>query len=93
VIPSSWRLLQTVEGLVEPTHQLRVGLAVDHLCECAVEECVLDVELVHEPTPGDDQRQHNMDGDWLDNGAEGLAVVHIRVLGELLENPMSFVLI
>jgi hypothetical protein len=45
---------QVVEGLVEPTHQLRVsrvnkadGLrAVDHLTECVMEECILDIELV-----------------------------------------------
>jgi hypothetical protein len=58
VVARSWRLLQTVEGLVEPTHQLRVsrvneagGLrAVDYLGECVMEEGILDVELVHGPT-------------------------------------------
>jgi hypothetical protein len=52
------RLLQAVEGLVEPTHQLRVhginevdGLrAVDGLEKSVVEEGSLDVELVHVPT-------------------------------------------
>jgi hypothetical protein len=58
VVARSWHLLQTVEGLVEPTHQLRVsrvneagGLrAVDYLGECVMEEGILDVELVHGPT-------------------------------------------
>jgi hypothetical protein len=61
VVPRSWRLLQVVEGLVEPAHQLRVrgvneagGMrVVDGLGECAVEEGVLDVKLVHGPTTGD----------------------------------------
>jgi hypothetical protein len=61
VVPRSWCLLQAVEGLVEPTHQLRVhrvneasGLrVVDRLIECAMEEDVLDIELVYRPTPGD----------------------------------------
>jgi hypothetical protein len=61
VVPHSRRLLQAVEELVETAHQLRVstmnevnGLrAVDHLEECAMKEGVLDVELVHGPTPGD----------------------------------------
>jgi hypothetical protein len=58
VAPRSQRLLQAVEGLVEPAHKLRVcGVneadGLDSLEECAVEECVLDVELVHGPTLGD----------------------------------------
>jgi hypothetical protein len=51
VVPHSRRLLQVVEGLVEPAHQLRVrrvneagGLrAVDRLGEYVMEECVLDI--------------------------------------------------
>jgi hypothetical protein len=51
VVPRSRRLLQAVEGLVEPAHRLRVrgvneanGLrAVDGLGECAMEESVLHV--------------------------------------------------
>jgi hypothetical protein len=41
-----------------------------------VEEGVLDVELVHGPTPGDSQSQHSPDGGRLDDGTEGLVVVH-----------------
>jgi hypothetical protein len=84
VVPCSRHLLQVVEGLVEPAHQLRVcgvneadGLrAVDGLRECAVEEGILDVELVHGPTPEDSQSQHSLDGGRLDDGAKGLVVVH-----------------
>jgi hypothetical protein len=90
VVPHSRRLLQAVEGLVEPTQQLRVSRvnevgrlrAVDHLRECAVEEGILDVELVHGPTTGDSQSHHNPDGGRLDDGAEGLVVVHPRALSE-----------
>jgi hypothetical protein len=67
VVPCSRHLFQAVEGLVEPAHQLRVrGVnegsalrAVDGLGDCAMEEGVLDVELVHGPTPGDSQSQHS----------------------------------
>jgi hypothetical protein len=63
VVPRSWRLLQAIEGLIEPAHQLRVrkvneagGLrAVDRLRESVVEEGVLDVELVYGSTPGYNQ--------------------------------------
>jgi hypothetical protein len=76
VVPRSRRLLQAVEGLVELAHQLRVcgvneasGLrAVDDLKECAVEEGVLDVGLVHRPTPEDSQSQHSPNGGRLDDG-------------------------
>jgi hypothetical protein len=99
VVPRSRRLLQAVEGLVELAHQLRVrgvneagGLrAVDSLRECAVEEDALDVELVHRPAPRDSQSQHSSNGGTLDDGAEGLVVVHPRALSEPPEDPMSFV--
>jgi hypothetical protein len=49
-----------VEGLVELTHQLRVGgvnkagglAAADRLGEGIVEEDILDMQLVHRLTPG-----------------------------------------
>jgi hypothetical protein len=55
VVPHARRLLQAVEG----THQLKVcGVneagklrAVDSLEECAVEEGILDIKLVHRRTP------------------------------------------
>jgi hypothetical protein len=54
-----------------------------------VEEGVLDVELVHGPTPGDSQSQHSLDGGRLDDGAEGLVTVHPGALSEALEDPRS----
>jgi hypothetical protein len=55
VVPHSWCLLQAVKGLVEPAHQLRVHWVneagelrvVDDLKDCVMEECILDIELVH----------------------------------------------
>jgi hypothetical protein len=99
VVPHSRRLLQAVKGLVEPTHQLRVssvneadGLrAVDRLKEGAVEEGVLDVELVHRPTPGDTQSQHSPNGGGLDDRADGIIIVHPEALGEPPEDPTSLV--
>jgi hypothetical protein len=81
VVPRSRRLLQAVEGRVESTHQLRVhGVneagrlrAVDSLRECAVEEGVLDVELMNGQTPRDSQSQHSPNSGRLDDGAEGLS--------------------
>jgi hypothetical protein len=99
MVPCSRHLLQAIEGLVELAHQLRVssvneagGLrAVDHLRECAVEEGILDVELVDGPTSGDSQSQHSPDGGRLDDGAEGLIIVHLGALGEPPEDPTSLV--
>jgi hypothetical protein len=90
VVSRSRCLLQAIEGHVELTHQLRVhrvneagGLrAVAGIGECAVEEGVLDVELVHGATPGDSQSQHSPNSGRLDDGAEGLIIVHPGVLSE-----------
>jgi hypothetical protein len=67
--------------------------AVDGLGECAVEEGILDVELVHGPTPRNSQSQHGPDGGRLDDEAEGLVVVHPGALSEPLEDPTSLVTI
>jgi hypothetical protein len=56
-----------------------------------VEESVFDVELVHGPTPRDNQSQHSVDGGRLDDGAEGLIVVHPGALSEPSEDPTSLV--
>jgi hypothetical protein len=57
-----------------------------------MEESILDVELVHGPTTGDNQSQHSLDDGLDDNdGAEGLIVVHPGALGEPLDDLMSLV--
>jgi hypothetical protein len=65
--------------------------AVDSLRECAVEEGILDVELVYGPTPGDTQSQHSPDGGRLDDEAEGLVIVHPGTLSEPPKDPTSLV--
>jgi hypothetical protein len=57
-----------------------------------MEECVLDVELVHGSTPRDSQSQHRPNGGRLDDRAEGLIVVHPGALSEPPEDPTSLVL-
>jgi hypothetical protein len=54
-------------------------------------EGVLDIELVHGPTPGDSQGQHSLDGGRLYDGVEGLVVVHPEALSEPPEDPASLV--
>jgi hypothetical protein len=56
-----------------------------------VEEGILDIELVHGPTPGDSQSQHSMDSGRLNDGAEGLVIVHLGALSEPPEDPTSLV--
>jgi hypothetical protein len=46
---------------------------------------------VHGPTLGDSQSQYSPDGDRLDDGAEGLIVVHPEMLSEPLEDPMNLI--
>jgi hypothetical protein len=99
VVPCSQHLLQAVEGLVEPTHLLRVSrvnkagwlTAINYLGECDMEEGVLDVKLVHSPTRGDIQSRHNLDGDRLDDRVEGLIIVHTGALSEPPEDPTNLV--
>jgi hypothetical protein len=56
-----------------------------------VEEGILDVELVHGPVPGDSQSRHSLDGGRLDDGTEGLVVVHPGALSEAQKDLMILV--
>jgi hypothetical protein len=75
---SPWCLLEAVEGAVQPADQVWVsgvnedgGLAaVDNLCQSAMEEGILDVELMDRLVLGEGKGEDDADGDELDNGAE-----------------------
>jgi hypothetical protein len=89
-IPGMWRLLEAVEGAVQPVDQVRVssveeagGLAaIDSICQSAMEEGVLDIELMDHPILGEGEGEDDTNGGELDDGAEGLIVVHSGALGE-----------
>jgi hypothetical protein len=92
-------VLEAVEGPVEPADHVRARgvhephrlTAVDSLGEGAVQEGVLDVELVKWPGAREGQREHRVDGGRLHNRAEGLIVVDSGALSEALKNPASLV--
>jgi hypothetical protein len=85
VVPRSRHLLQAVEGLVEPAHQLRVrgvnetdGLrAVDDRASAGAN-----------PWRESESAQF---GRWQDDGAEGLVIVHPDALIEPSKDPTSLV--
>jgi hypothetical protein len=56
-----------------------------------MKEGVLDIELVNRPVPREGEGEDDADGGELDDGAEGLIVVHSGVLGEAPEDPTSLV--
>jgi hypothetical protein len=78
-VPGPRRLLEAVEGAVQPADQVRVsgvdeagGLAaVESLRQSDMEEGVLDVELVDRPVPGEGEGEDGTDGGELDDGVEG----------------------
>ena len=92
-------LLEAVERLVEPTRHVgtrRVNkplrlAAVDCLSENAMQEGILDVQLMHGPPASESQREHRVDGSRFHHWAEGLVVVDFGALSEAPENPTSLV--
>jgi hypothetical protein len=85
--------------VVQPEDQVQVGgvdkanglAAVDSLRQSAMKEGVLDVELVDRRVPGEGEGEDGADGGELDDGAEGLIVVHAGALGEAPKNPVGLV--
>jgi hypothetical protein len=58
-----------------------------------MEESVLDVELMDHPIPGEGEGEDGVNGGELDDGAEGLVIVHSRALGEAPKDPAGLVVV
>jgi hypothetical protein len=67
--------------------------AVDSLCQSAVEEGILGVELMDLLVLGEGEGEDDANGDELDDEAEGLVVVHSGVLCEAPKDPLGLVAI
>jgi hypothetical protein len=56
-----------------------------------VEEGILGVELMDRPVLGEGEGEDDINGDELDDEAEGLVVVHSGALSEALKDPLGLV--
>jgi hypothetical protein len=64
------------------------GLAeVDRLRQSAMEEGILDIELMDRPVPGEGEGEDDANDSEHDDGDEGLVVVHSRALSEAPKDP------
>ena len=54
--------------------------AVDGLCQSAMEEGILDIEVMDHPILREGKGEDDMNGDQLDDRAEGLIIVHSGAL-------------
>jgi hypothetical protein len=63
--------------------------AVDSLRQSAVEEDILDIELMDRPVSGEGKDSSN--GDELDGWHEGLVVIHSEALGEAPKDSTGLV--
>ena len=97
--PRTRRLLEAVERALKLAHMIWTGgveeagglLAVDVLLEPAVEEGVLDVQLVDRPAAGDGEGEDGADGRRFHDGTEGFPVVHAFLLSESSKDPARLV--
>jgi hypothetical protein len=99
LVPCARGLLEAVERLVKPTDVVRMsrvdearGLnAVDLLVKIAMEEGILDVQLVHRPRARGGNAEDDPDSGWLDDGTESLIKVDAGLLRESTNNPSCLV--
>jgi hypothetical protein len=56
-----------------------------------MKEGILDIKLVNGLVPGEGEGEDNTDGGELDDGAEGLIVVHAGAMSEAPKDPASLV--
>jgi hypothetical protein len=73
----------------EGIDETRWLLAVDNIIKSALEEYILDIELVNGLGAGDGNLEKKPDGGGLDNGADYLAIVDARALRVAPNNPSS----
>jgi hypothetical protein len=68
------------------------GLAlVDRLRQGAMEEGILDIEVMDRSVSGEGEGEDGANGGELDDEAEGLVVVHSRAMGEAPKDPTGLV--
>jgi hypothetical protein len=99
LVPRPRCLLQAIERLVEQTNMLgssrvdeaRGLLAVDHLIKIAMQESVLDVELMNRPSTGDGNAEDDMNRGRFDDRAESLVIVNAGLLREPANHPPCLV--
>jgi hypothetical protein len=77
------KIMDTLE-----TYQL---LTVDLLVKSAMEEGILDIQLVNRPRPRESNAEDNVDRGLHDDGAESLIKVDPRLLTEAANHPASLV--
>lgn len=99
IVPSPWRLLETIEGLVEAADGVGVGSvdetrwldAVNCLGQGTMQEGILHIKLMNGPAAGDGEIEDGANCGWLDDGAEGLVEVNAGALRETAKYPASLV--
>jgi hypothetical protein len=64
---------------------------VDGLREGAMQEHILHIKLMNRPGAGDGQGEHGADHGRLDHRTEGIIVVDVGSLGEVVKDPVSLV--
>ena len=65
--------------------------AVNSLRQSAMEEGILDIELMDRPVAGEGEGEDSSNGGELDDGPEGLVVVHSGALCEAPKDPTGLV--
>ena len=96
-VPSMGSLLETVERLVQTTDKVGLGKILESggmsckhgLHQGAMEEGILDIELMNRPLARESQREHCADRGGLDDLTEGFGKVDARTLGEAAKNQRA----
>jgi hypothetical protein len=65
--------------------------AVDSIRQSAVEESILNIELMDRSIPGEGEGEDDANDGEFDDRVEGLVVVHSGVLGEATKDPTGLV--
>jgi hypothetical protein len=98
-VPVPRCLLEVVQGAVQPIDQIRTSgvdkagrlAGVDYLYQSAMEEDILDIELMDRPVPREGEGEDDTNDDKLNDEAEGLVVVHFGPLSEAPKDPTGLV--
>lgn len=88
IVPCPWCLFKAIEGPLEETNIIWFGLVnkirrlvhVDSLVKIAMEEGVLDVELVERPVTRGGNTEHGTDGSQFNHGDECLVIIDAKLL-------------
>ena len=101
MVPSTWGLLEAINGLTEFAYEVR-GVLInkskrlrhkDIIGHCTLQKCIIDIRLIKRLTSTCRKTENEAYRGGLGNHTKGVVIVYARTLMKTFCNKKSFILV